>query len=69
MDGTEFVKKVKQLAKKRGCRCEFEPRHGKGSHGQLLLGDRLTTVKKGEISEGLLHAMLKQLGLSKSDIS
>jgi mRNA interferase HicA len=71
VDGAELVKKRKRLAKKRGLEFSYEPRHGKGSHGQLLLGDRLTTVKdpKKEIGPGLLHDMLKQLGLTKEDVS
>ncbi len=71
MDGSEFARKLKRLAKKRGLEFWYEPRRGKGSHGQLLFGDRLTTVKdpKKEIGEGLLNAMLKQLGLSKDDLA
>jgi mRNA interferase HicA len=71
VNGDEFVKKVRRIAKRQGCRCEFDARHGKGSHGQLLFGDRLTTVKdrKKEIGDGLLSAMLKQLGLTKDDLT
>jgi mRNA interferase HicA len=71
MDGTELVKKLRQLARRRRCAFSYEPRHGKGSHGQLLFGDRLTTVKdlKKEIGPGILHDMLKQLGLKKDDLS
>ena len=71
VDGTELIRKLRNLAKERGVRFEYEPRRGKGSHGRLLLGERLTTVKdpKKEISPGLLHDMLKQLGLKKDDLS
>jgi mRNA interferase HicA len=71
VDGSELAKKLKRLAKRRGVYFEYEPRHGKGSHGQLLFGDRLTTVKdpKKEIGPGLLQAMLKQLGLTKDDLT
>ena len=70
MKGAELVRKLRRLAKERGLEFSYEPRHGKGSHGQLLLGDRLTTVKdpKKEISPGLLHDMLSQLGLKKDDL-
>jgi predicted RNA binding protein YcfA (HicA-like mRNA interferase family) len=36
----------------------------------LFFGDRLTTVKdpKKEIGPGLLHDMLKQLGLTRDDL-
>ncbi|HTW72566.1 MAG TPA: type II toxin-antitoxin system HicA family toxin [Acetobacteraceae bacterium] len=65
------MRKLKRLAKTRGVYFSYESRHGKGSHGQLLFGDRLTTIKdpKKEISPGLLHDMLKQLGLTKDDLS
>ena len=71
MNGATFIRKLRNLAKERGVRFEYEPRRGKGSHGRLLLGERLTTVKdpKKEISPGLLHDMLKQLGLNKGDLS
>ena len=48
----------------------FDQRHGKGSHGTLFYGDRKTTLKdrKKEIGQGLFNAMLKQLGLRRSDL-
>ena len=71
MTGADLIRKLRRLAKDRCLQFEHEARHGKGSHGQLLLGDRLTTIKdpKKEIGPGLLHDMLKQLGLSKDDLS
>jgi mRNA interferase HicA len=70
VDGNELVRKLKQLARKRRCEFSYEARHGKRSHGQLLFGDKLTTVKdpKKEIGPGLLHDMLKHLGLKKEDL-
>ncbi|MHB8744191.1 MAG: type II toxin-antitoxin system HicA family toxin [Sulfuricaulis sp.] len=46
------------------------PTWEKGSHGVLILGDRRTVVRnpKDELKTGTLHAMLKQLGLSRNDI-
>lgn len=71
MTGADLIRKLRRLAKERCLHFEYESRHGKGSHGQILLGDRLTTIKdpKKEIGPGLLHDMLKQLGLSKEDLS
>jgi len=45
-------------------------RQGKGSHGNLHYGSCKTTLKdlRKEISTGLLHAMLGQLGLSRRDL-
>jgi mRNA interferase HicA len=71
MTGAELLRKLRRLARARSIRFEYEPRAGKGSHGQLLLGDHLTTIKdlKEEIGPGLLSDMLKQLGLTKKDLS
>ena len=51
-------------------RFEWRPDLGKGSHGILILGDRRTIVRnpKDELKTGTLHAMLKQLGLTRADI-
>jgi len=70
VNGAELERRLKRLAKMRGVAFSYEARHGKGSHGQLLFGDRLTTVKdrKKEIGPGLLHDMLSQLGLKKEDL-
>ncbi|MFQ6018353.1 MAG: type II toxin-antitoxin system HicA family toxin [Kiloniellaceae bacterium] len=70
MDGGEFIRKIKKLGGDRRVEVRFEKRHGKGSHGTLYYGERKTTVKhrRKEIGEGLLNAMLRQLGLRKSDI-
>lgn len=68
--GTELLRKLRRLAKQRGVEFSYDPRHGKGRHGQLLFGDRLTTVKdpSKEIGPGLLSAMLRQLGLTRDDL-
>jgi mRNA interferase HicA len=70
MKGSEFVKRVQRYAKKAGLACEWHPDKGKGSHGVLYVGDRLTVVRnpKEELKTGTYHAMLKQLGLKQSDL-
>lgn len=70
MTGDEFVRRIRALARERGTPMRFETRAGKGSHGRLYFGDRFTTVKnrRKEIGQGLLAAMLRQLGLSREDI-
>ncbi len=46
------------------------PERGKGSHGTLYFGDRLTIVRnpKDELKTGTLHAMLAQLGLTRAEL-
>lgn len=70
MRGSEFVRRVTRLGRRRGVPVRFESRHGKGSHGRLYYGTRFTTVKdrKKEIGPGLLKAMLEQLGLAREDL-
>ena len=70
MTGDEFVRRVRRLGRERGVAARFESRKGKGSHGRLHYGDRFTTVKdrRKEIGEGLLAAMIRQLGLSREDL-
>lgn len=71
MDGAEFIRCITRLGKERGVVVRFEARQGKGSHGRLYYGERFTTVKdrKKEIGKGLLHAMLRQLGLALDDLT
>jgi mRNA interferase HicA len=45
----------------------FDARKGKGSHGRLYLGERLTTVKHGTISTGLARKMLRDLSIDPED--
>ncbi len=70
MNGGDFIRKVRRLGKETGTPVRFESRSGKGSHGRLYYGSKFTTVKdrKKEIRQGLLHAMLRQLGLTIDDI-
>ena len=70
MTGDEFVKRVRRLGRERGVAVRFDPRTGEGSHGRLYFGERFTTVKdrRKDIGQGLVSAMLRQLGLSREDL-
>lgn len=70
MKGNEFIKRIKKLAKERGVLFEWCPNMGKGSHGMLFFGDKLTVVRnpKDELKTGTFHAMLKQLEISEDDL-
>ncbi len=54
----------------RGVPVAFVAERGKGSHGTLYYGDRLTVVPSAhnELKTGTLHAMLQQLGLGLTDL-
>ena len=70
LKGTEFVRKVQDIAKAKGVRAEFRAERGKGSHGTLHFGEKRTTVPnlRNELKTGTFHAMLKQLGLTAKDL-
>lgn len=70
MTGNEFLRRINSLGRQRGIAVRFDQRHGEGSQGTLHYGSRKTTLKdlRKEISTGLLHAMLGQLGLSRRDL-
>jgi mRNA interferase HicA len=66
MRAGEFIRQVEHIGRQRG----IETGRGKGSHGTLFFGERFTVVvdRRRELKTGLLHAMLRQLGLRLSDI-
>ena len=67
MTSREFIRRARRYARKAGIVFSFDPAHGKGSHGRLYVGSRFTTVKQGELSRGLVAAMLRQLEIDRED--
>ena len=67
MDGREFARRARNYARKAGLEFRFDPAHGKGSHGRLYIGSRFTTVQRGELSRGMLAAMLRQLDIDRKE--
>lgn len=70
MNGSELLRKIKNLAKRNNIHVELVKSHGKGSHSTLKYGDRKTTIKdlKKEIGPGLLSKMLRQLDIDREDL-
>ena len=68
--GSEFLRKVKAVARRNKLTYRWVAERGSGSHGTLYVGDRFTVVKdlKKELGPGLLSDMLKQLGIRKEDL-
>lgn len=66
---SEFLRRARQYAKRHKLEFEFDPRRGKGSHGRILLGDRITAIKGGNkvLGVGLVHKMLKDLGVDPEE--
>ncbi|MGD0500890.1 MAG: type II toxin-antitoxin system HicA family toxin [Bryobacteraceae bacterium] len=70
MKGSEFLRKVRAVARRNKLAYRWVPERGSGSHGTLYFGDRFTVVKdlKKELGPGLLSDMLRQLGIRKEDL-
>jgi mRNA interferase HicA len=70
MKGSEFLKRLKALAKRKGWDYEWRPDRGKGSHGIAHVNGQRTVVRnlKDELKTGTFHGMLKQLGIDESDL-
>ena len=70
MKGSEFLRKVRLIAKRNNLVYRWNPERGVGSHGTVYLGQRFTVVKdlKKELGPGLLADMSKQLGIRKEDL-
>jgi predicted RNA binding protein YcfA (HicA-like mRNA interferase family) len=68
--GSEFLRKLQQLARRRGVRFQYESSLGKGSHGRVWLGAASTTLKdpKKELGTGLLRAICRDLGIEPRDL-
>ncbi len=70
MKGSEFIKKVKALGKRKNLDVRVDEKRGKGSHVTLYYGDSFTIVRnpKDELKTGTYRAMLAQLGITEGDL-
>ena len=61
--------RVFEVGTERGVSVRLDTKRGKGSHVTLYFGSRKTIVKdrRKELPPGLLSAMIRQLGLERSD--
>ena len=68
--GSEFLRKLHRLARRRGVRFQYEPGLGKGSHGRVWLESGSSTLKdpKKELGTGLLRDMCRDLGIEPRDL-
>jgi predicted RNA binding protein YcfA (HicA-like mRNA interferase family) len=68
--GSEFLRRIHDLARRKNMRYAFVPAKGKGSHGTLSYGSASTTVKdrKKELGSGLLRAMCRDLGIDPREL-
>ena len=70
MRGSEFLRKLRVLARRNGVELRFVVARGKGSHGTVYFGCEFTVLKdqKKELGTGLLRAMCRDLGISPQDL-
>lgn len=69
MRGRKFIERVFEIGREQGVPVRVDTKRGKGSHITVYYGVRKTVVKdrRKEIPAGLLSAMIRQLGLDRSD--
>ena len=69
MKGRDFIDRVRVIGRTRGVAVRIDTERGRGSHITLYYGSMFTIVKdrRKEIAPGLLSAMIRQLGLTRSD--
>lgn len=70
MTGRQFINRVHEIGRERNVPVRVDSKRGKGSHVTLYYGTLKTIVKdrRKELASGLLSAMIRQLGLGRSDL-
>jgi hypothetical protein len=58
-----LIRELRAIARKQGRIFEVFTDRGKGSHYRVRLGDRITTIQSGELSELRVKTIKRQLGL------
>ena len=67
MNGREFVRRARRYARRNGLEFSFDPGRGKGSHGEVRIGEFKTIVQHGEIKPGTFAEMLKDLRINRKE--
>ena len=67
MNGREFVRRARRYARRNGLEFSFDPSRGKGSHGEVYIGEFKTIVQHGEIKRNTLLDMLKDLRIDRRE--
>jgi hypothetical protein len=63
MKREQLIRELRKLAKKEGVAFEVFEDSGKGSHYGVQYGDRITTIKSGEMTPLYVQIIKKQLGI------
>ena len=67
MNTRTFIQRLRRYARERDIDFSVKKHESKGSHRRVYLGNRCTTVPwTSNLKPGLVHAVLKQLGIKDS---
>ena len=67
MNGREFVRRARRYARRNRLSFDFDPTRGKGSDGEVYIGEFRTTVQYGEIPRGTLASMPRDLDIDRRE--
>ena len=63
MKREQFLRLLRREARKLELEFRVEKAEGKGSHYRVYLGNRVSTIKSGELRPGYVKLIRRQLGL------
>lgn len=58
-----LIRELRKIARDRGVELTVVEKSGKGSHYRVYFGDRVTTIKSGEMRPGYVKIIKEQLGI------
>ena len=71
MTRDDLIRRLRRLARKRGVAFDIDREHGKGGHWMIRYGEVTQPVPQGggkDLKRGLLHGILRNLGLKLRDL-
>lgn len=70
MDGREFIRRLRRLARRQGVECTVDPARGRGSHVRVTFAGRVSIVPQHsrDLPTGTLNAICRQLGIRRDDL-
>ena len=70
MRGSEFIDRLRKLAAQRGIECTYDPDRGKGSHGRIRFGQRISVIPdlRRELKKGTLSSICRDLAIKPQDL-
>ncbi|MDP3895129.1 MAG: hypothetical protein Q8Q62_00485 [Mesorhizobium sp.] len=63
MNRDALIRELRKISRVRGERFDVIVARGKGSHYRVYFGDKVTTIKSGELRPGYVRLIKDQLGI------